>query len=280
MVWPLQTAGRVNHGLDGVRERAIAIASEAGALLMEAFRTAPAFRAKRTASDLVTELDERCEALLRERLAQAFPGVAVVGEEAGGDRADAVWYVDPIDGTSNFAHGHPYFCISLGLWEGAQPICGVVHAPAMSLTYAAIRGRGVERNGAPVRVSGTRELGRALLSTGFPSDRATRTPDPYAGFLHLDRASHGIRRCGAAALEQSLVADGAYDGFWELGLAPWDLAAGVLFVREAGGTVTNLSGDPITLDAGEVLASNGFLHEPLLLALAHARALPPPDPMA
>lgn len=261
-------------------DAAVTIARDAGALLMGGFRAGAVARSKRTSSDLVTELDERCEAFLRERLTAAFPGVAVVGEEAGGERADAVWYVDPIDGTSNFAHGHPYFCLSLGLWVGGRPALGVVHAPAMGLTYTAARDRGVRRNDVPVRVSTTTDVGRALLASGFPADRATRRPDPYPPFVHLDRSSHGLRRCGAAALEQSLVADGAYDGFWELGLAPWDLAAGVLFVQEAGGTVTDLAGAPITLDAGEILASNGFLHEPLLLALAHARALPGEKPMA
>ena len=280
MVCPLHGGAAVTHELESLKARAGAIAHDAGALLLEAFRSAPAVRSKRTASDLVTELDERCEAFLRERLEAAFPGVAVVGEEAGGERADALWYVDPIDGTSNFAHGHPWFCVSLGLWEGGRPVCGVVHAPALGLTYAAARGRGVTRNGVAVRASSTTDLSRALLASGFPSDRATRVPSPYPAFVQLDRASHGIRRCGAAALELSLVADGAYDGFWELGLQAWDLAAGVLFVQEAGGTVTDLSGEPIALDAGEILASNGHLHEALLLALAHARSLPGVDPMA
>lgn len=271
----------MTDSLDALQARAIQIAREAGELLLQGFRSSPAMRAKRTESDLVTEYDERCEALLRERLSAAFPGVAVVGEEAGGDEGgQAVWYVDPIDGTSNFGHGHPYFCISLGLWEGTSPVCGVVYAPAMGLTYAAARGRGVTRNGERCRVSSVRELGRALLSSGFPSDRATRRPDPYRAFVGIDRASHGLRRCGAAALEQSLVADGAYDGFWEVGLAAWDLAAGALFVKEAGGEVSDFEGRPLSLDAGEVLASNGFLHEQLLLALAHARALPAIDEMA
>jgi myo-inositol-1(or 4)-monophosphatase len=276
LVRPLQFWRRVTEPLLSLRNAAVDIAREAGALLMEGFRSAPAFRAKRSESDLVTEYDERSEHLLRERLGAAFPGVAVVGEETGGERGGgAVWYVDPIDGTSNFGHGHPYFCISLGLWEGESPVCGVVHAPAMGLTYAAARGQGVERIGERVRVSAVRELPRALLSSGFPSDRATRRPDPYNAFVAVDRASHGLRRCGAAALEQSLVADGACDGFWEVGLAAWDLAAGALFVKEAGGEVTDLEGRPLALDAGEVLASNGLLHEPLLVALAHARALPP-----
>jgi myo-inositol-1(or 4)-monophosphatase len=266
----------VSTELDTLRDRAVEIAREAGELLLTGFRSNPALRSKRTDSDLVTEFDERCESLLRERLAMSFPGTAVVGEEKGGeDRADGVWYVDPIDGTSNFAHGHPYFCLSLALWEGSRPVCGVVHAPAMGLTYAAARGRGVTRNGVPCRVSSVRELSRALLASGFPADRATRRQDPYAGFVRVDKKSHGVRRCGAAALEQSLVADGAYDGFWEVGLASWDVAAGAFFVQEAGGVVTGLGGEPFALDAGHYLASNGHLHEALLLALAHAGALPP-----
>lgn len=270
----------VNGELDGLRDRAVEIAREAGELLLTGFRSRPTLREKSTASDLVTEFDERCESLLRARLERAFPGTVVVGEEEGGDRgADGVWYVDPIDGTSNFAHGHPYFCVSLALWEGTRPVCGVVHAPAMGLTYAAARGRGVTRNGVPCRVSDVRELPRALMATGFPADRATRRPDPYPAFVAVDRASHGLRRCGAAALEQSLVADGAYDAFWEIGLAPWDLAAGTFFVEEAGGVVTDLEGGRLALDAGEVLVSNGHLHEALLLALAHARALPGIEPM-
>lgn len=266
--------------LDGLRDRAEVIAREAGALLMSAFRSPLAVRSKRTSSDLVTELDERCEALLRDRLEAAFPGTAIVGEEAGGERSEGpVWYVDPIDGTSNFAHGHPYFCISLGLWEGARPLAGVVHAPAMGLTYAAARGRGVTRNGEPCRVSSVESLDAALLGSGFPADRATRTPDPYRAFIDLDRRSHGVRRCGAAALELSLVADGAYDAFFEASLMPWDLAAAVLFVTEAGGTVTDREGNPFRLDSafrgqGEVVASNGRVHPALLLALAHGSALP------
>lgn len=266
--------------LDSLRDRAVEIAREAGDLLLAGFRSRPAHRSKATESDLVTEFDERCELLLRDRLLRSFPGTAVVGEEGGGDRsADGVWYVDPIDGTSNFAHGHPYFCISLALWEAGRPVCGVVHAPAMGLTYAAAKGRGVTRNGSACRVSEVRDLSRALLASGFPSDRATRRPDPYAGFVQIDRRCHGVRRCGAAALEQSLVADGAYDGFWETGLAPWDLAAGAFFVEEAGGVASDLGGAALALDAGEVLVTNGHLHEAIVLALAHARALPPIDAM-
>lgn len=274
----MQSRAAVTAEKAEIRDRAELIAKEAGALLMEAFRSPVAIRAKETASDLVTELDERCEALLRERLAVAFPGISIVGEETGGEGGDgAVWYVDPIDGTSNFAHGHPWFCISLGLWENGKPVCGVVHAPAIGLTYTAARGHGVTRNGVPCRVSSVRRLEQSLVSTGFPADRAVRKPDPYRAFAAVDAASQGIRRCGAAALELSLVADGAYDAFWEQGLRPWDLAAAAFFVTEAGGTVTDRTGAPLRLDAGEVVASNGHVHEALLLALAHASALPTND---
>lgn len=268
--------------LKRVLDRTIEIAHQAGALLLDGFRSADhAIRTKQTESDLVTEVDERCEAFLRERLGQSFPGVSIVGEEAGGDAgAGAVWYVDPIDGTSNFAHGHPWFSLSLALCEGGAAVCGVVHAPAIGLTYAALRGHGATRNGVACRVSTDARLERALLASGFPSDRATRVPDPYRPFVALDRASHGIRRCGSAALELSLVADGAYAGFWELGLQPWDLAAGTLFVTEAGGHVSDFDGHPLALDAGQVVASNGLVHEALLLALAHARALPRIEEMA
>ncbi|HJL16033.1 MAG TPA: inositol monophosphatase family protein [Sandaracinaceae bacterium LLY-WYZ-13_1] len=262
--------------LPALRDGAEDAAREAGALLLAGFRADPSIRTKRTTSDLVTEHDERCERLLRERLASLLPEASVVGEEQGGDaRADLVWYVDPLDGTSNFAHGHPWFSTSIGLWRGETPLVGVVHAPAMGLTYAAARGHGLSRQGAPARCSETASLDAALLATGFAADRATRPDNNYREFVALDAVSHGVRRCASAALELSLVADGGYDGFWDRGLGPWDLAAGVLFVREGGGRVTDLEGGPVSLERGEIVASNGPLHDALRNALAHARALPP-----
>jgi myo-inositol-1(or 4)-monophosphatase len=229
-------------------------------------------RSKRTQSDLVTEYDVRCEELLRASIARAFPDHAFVGEEKGGlDSTKPTWYVDPIDGTTNFAHGHPFFCISLGLWDKGEPVAGVVHAPAMGVTYSAARGEGVERDGAPCRVSITDSIERSLLCTGFPKQSGAA---PYRAFEALDRTTHGVRRCAAAALELSLVADGAYDAFWDEDLQAWDLAAGVLFVLEAGGRVSDAYGNPFALRNGTVLASNGAMHGPVLAALAHARALP------
>lgn len=265
--------------LPALLERTVAIAEEAGALLLEGFRGAPAVEAKGEGGDLVTAYDRRCEALLRDRLSPLVPGARVVGEEGGGEPGGLAWYVDPIDGTNNFAHGHPWFCLSIGLWDGDAPLLGVVHAPAMHLMYAAGSGLGCRRNGAPAQVSSATSLDEALMATGFPHDRARRPDNNYRPFVTLDARSHGVRRCAAAALELSMVADGAYDAFWDAGLKPWDLAAGILLIQEAGGRVTDFAGAPVRfVDAphpGQIVATNGPLHQPLQDALAHARALPP-----
>ena len=256
-------------------ERLTAIAHEAGALLMEGFRGDPGARQK-SGTDLVTVFDERCEGLLLERLEVLEPRARFVGEEGGGEAGQGLaWHVDPIDGTNNYAHGHPWFCLSIGLWDGDVAELGVVHAPAMGLTYRAARGAGLERNGARASVSDVDAVERALLATGFPSEPWQAARNNYREYVTLDARSHGVRRCAAAALEICMVAEGAYDGFWDQGLSSWDLAAGALFVAEAGGKVTDLDGGPFDLRSGRILATNGALHDSLLDALAHARALPP-----
>lgn len=252
----------------------VRITEEAGALLMTGFRGDHGAREK-TRGDLVTELDERCEAQLRERLGDRFPHARVVGEEEGGVPEGLTFYVDPLDGTNNYAHGHPWFCVSVGLWDESEPVMGVVHAPAMGLTYSAAVGRGLLRNGEPGSVSTTEELRKSLMATGFDSAPWRQPENNYRAFVHLDALSHGVRRCAAAALEIAMVAEGAYDGFWDQGLAAWDLAAGAILVREAGGCVSDLDGGPFSIHAGRVLATNGHIHEELRDALAHARALPP-----
>lgn len=261
MVHALQCSPDVNGELDSILNQAVSIAREAGVLLMEGWKSSPETRAKRSRKDLVTEYDERSEEIIRARLSAAFPGISIVGEEAGGERRGAsAWYVDPIDGTTNFAHGHPFFCVSIGLWEGPTAIAGVVHAPAMQLTYAASRGRGTTRNGAPCRVSRTADLEDALIGAG-PPFRRKRT-------RALDRISHGLRRSGAAALEIALVADGGLDGFFDRGLKAWDLAAASLCVLEAGGAATDLDGRPVSVDVqAGIIASNGLIHPALCAAL-------------
>ncbi|GAB4207290.1 MAG: inositol monophosphatase family protein [Sandaracinaceae bacterium] len=268
--------------LDG----ALPIARAAGELSLQGWRRAPTVRAK-AKSDLVTEWDQKCERFLRVELARTFPAHGVVGEEAEGPQQadrELVWYVDPIDGTTNFAHGHPFFCIAMGLvargGEGERPVVGVVVAPATQTLWfgaeglGAFRARGDERP-EPVRVSATAVLDDALLSTGFPASRRFTADNNYARFLALDSTTHGVRRCGAAAMEICLVADGAYDGFWDIGLKAWDIAAGAVIVREAGGRVSNMDGSSLDLHGGRLLATNGALHDAMVGALSSGPELPP-----
>jgi myo-inositol-1(or 4)-monophosphatase len=269
--------------LESVLADALPIAREAGALLREGWRTAFTTRSK-APGDLVTELDLKSEALIRERLAARFPDHAFVGEESGASGAgELAWHVDPIDGTSNFAHGHPFFCVAMGLSLRGEPVVGIVHAPALDLEWTAVRGGGARRceptrgggASAPCRVSSASKLEDALLATGFPAWRASRPDNNYRSFLAIDSSSHGVRRCGAAAIEIAMVSDGAYDGFWDLGLRSWDVCASALIVREAGGTVTSIDGSPFRLDGREIVATNGRLHGELLMRIAAPTELPP-----
>jgi myo-inositol-1(or 4)-monophosphatase len=262
-----------------VLAEALPLAREAATLLLEGFRRALTVRTK-SRSDLVTDYDVECEARIRKGLAVRFPRHTMVGEEGGGESSELVWYVDPIDGTTNFAHGHPFFCVAMGLVHRGVPEVGIVIAPALALEWTAVRGGGAMRNGEKCRVSETDSLEHALLSTGFPSWRATRADNNYRDFLALDAASHGVRRCGASAIELAMVADGTYDACWDIGLKPWDIAASTLFVREAGGMVTDFDGSGpdfarFAETGGRVLASNGRLHEQIRQARSGAVPLPP-----
>jgi myo-inositol-1(or 4)-monophosphatase len=254
-----------------------AIAADAAVVLMQAWRRPGTRIEYKGEIDLVTESDRASEALIRERVARSLPGVDLVAEEQGGvvhgDRP--VLYADPLDGTTNFAHGHPFFAVSLGLLCGDALEVGVVVAPALGWTHAAARGLGATRNGEPCRVSETAVLDRALLATGFPYDRRTSPENNFRAFVDLKRKAQGVRRCGAASLDLCLVADGTYDGYWERKLNPWDLAAGALLVTEAGGRVTGFGGEAVDVRKGNLVASNGVLHDELLAALAEAEAKPP-----
>ncbi len=268
-----------------VLDRAHPIAREASSLVLEGWRRAPSIRSKGR-SDLVTEYDTKSERLLRELLAKTFPSHGVVGEEAEGPQQrdrELVWYVDPIDGTTNFAHGHPFFCIAMGLVAREDdreiPVAGIVIAPALGTVWSAARGLGAHRKSAlgeeHIAVSSNASLEDALLSTGFPASRRANADNNYARFLELDSQTHGVRRCAAAAMEICLVADGAYDAFWDLGLKAWDLAAGAVIVAEAGGRVSNMDGSPLDLHGGRLLASNGAIHATLVQTFAGAPSLPP-----
>lgn len=249
----------------------IEIAQEAAALAMSGFRIGTRID-KKGAIDLVTEYDVAAEKLIRARLEAAFPGQRVVGEELEDHgEGDAVWYVDPIDGTTNFAHGHPFFCTAIALFAEGQVQVGVVAAPALGIVWASERGKGATRNGVACSVSSTASLGDALCATGFPYDRWTTDDDNLREHRAFLKCIRGIRRCGSAAIDLCLVAEGTYDLYWEQRLNPWDMCAGALMVEEAGGKLSDYHGGPADPRTGQLVASNGPLHESALTVLGEAR---------
>jgi myo-inositol-1(or 4)-monophosphatase len=250
-----------------------AIAREAGALLMHYFHQHLKIEYKGDA-DLVTAADRAAEKLIRERISQHWPGHDVLGEEQGltDQGSDYRWYVDPLDGTTNFAHGYPVFCVSMGLerrlqGEQAHRVGAVIYDPTRDELFSAAQGSGAHLNGVPIRVSKTPALKESILGTGFPSKKRHKNPNIF--FYHqITLRSHGVRRAGSAALDLCNVAAGRFDGFWEFNLNPWDTAAGVLIVEEAGGKVTRFDGAPFEIDSRETLATNGLIHNELLREFA------------
>jgi myo-inositol-1(or 4)-monophosphatase len=244
--------------------RMTAIAREAGRLLMTYFERRIGYEYKGDV-DLVTEADRASEKLIVQRIREFFPSHDIVGEE--GTRKDSGsdfrWYVDPLDGTTNFAHGYPVFCVSLGVQAKSGLLAGVLYDPTRDELFAAEKGKGANLNGRAIHVSKTKKLSESLLATGFPSHKRHKNPNIH--FYHqLTLRSHGLRRAGSAALDLANVASGRYDGFWEFNLNPWDTSAGVLLVREAGGTVTRFDGSEWRIDSSETLGSNGLLHEEMM----------------
>jgi myo-inositol-1(or 4)-monophosphatase len=251
-----------------------AIAREAGALLMQHFHQHLKIEYKGDA-DLVTAADRASEVLIRERIREQWPTHDVLGEEQGlsDQGSEYRWYVDPLDGTTNFAHGFPVFCVSIALehqepeHRGLEPkgerVAAVVYDPTRDELFSAEQGRGAQLNGEAIHVSKTGTLKESLLATSFPSRKRHKNPNIY--FYHqITLHSHGVRRAGSAALDLCNVAAGRFDGFWEFNLNPWDTAAGVLIVEEAGGKVTRFDGSPFEIDSRETVASNGLIHEALL----------------
>lgn len=269
-----------------------AIAEDAGRVVMEGFRRGVKIEQK-GAIDLVTDRDRASEALIRARMAAAFPEHGLVAEEGGGDdeqrKKELVWFCDPLDGTTNFAHGHFFFAVSLGLCRRGVPVLGVVHAPALRTTWWGGPGLGAFRatEGTPVepcRVRGGRTLSESVLATGFPYDRRTSPENNVREMSRIVVQVRGIRRCGAAAIDLSLVADGTYDGYWEQKLAPWDLSAGAAIAWGAGARLTRYDGRDLSETglegralgeeayASRIVATNGLIHDELLREIAAARA--------
>jgi myo-inositol-1(or 4)-monophosphatase len=253
--------------------KASEIAREAGALLRDYFAQGVETEYKGDV-DLVTVADRSAEKLIRGRLAEVFPEHGIYGEEGTREGLDREfrWYVDPLDGTTNFAHGFPQFCVSMGLERRSSGLsqsadgtleAAVIYDPLRNELFTAEKGRGSWVNDKPIRPSRTPELAEALVATGFPSRKRHTSPNIH--FYHeFTLRSHGVRRAGSAALDLAYVAAGRLDAFWEFNLNPWDTAAGILLVEEAGGRATDFSGNHFQLSSLEVLASNGRIHDELL----------------
>lgn len=242
-------------------EVAVEAALEGGAILLAEFAH-PAKISYKGEVDIVTQADRRSEQAVVTRLRTHFPTHAIVAEEGGGYETDSPfrWHVDPLDGTTNFAHGYPCFAVSIGLEEDGELIAGAIYQPISKELFTAARGEGAFMNQQRIHVSNIERLATSLLATGFPSVKRSQNPN-IQFYWDFTLRSHGVRRDGSAALDLAAVACGRFDGFWEFGLHSWDTAAGVLLVRESGGTVTTFSGQAYRPGDHETLASNGHVHE-------------------
>jgi len=243
---------------------AIETARDAGRVLLEKFGRIETIT-KKGDINLVTEADLASEALIIERIRSHFPRHAILAEESGeaiviGSDSEYKWIIDPLDGTTNYAHGYPCFCVTIALEHNGEIVSGVTYDPTRDELFAAEKGRGATLNGKPIRVSATAELGNALLVTGFPYDFKIR--EKFARHLtEFLLASRGVRRDGSAAIDMAYVACGRFDGFWEEGLNPWDVAAGKLLIEEAGGVVSYYDGAKFSIYTPPIVASNGLIHE-------------------
>lgn len=255
-------------------ERFLDVACEAarlaGAVLMSYLGKLESIDEK-SPGNLVTEADKVSEKTILAVLQRHFPDHGILAEESGlGGAAESpyLWAVDPLDGTTNFAHRYPAFTVSIGLLIDRVPVLGVVYDPWRDELFSAAQNMGAFRNYQPIQVSGNTELARSLLVTGFAYDRRETPDNNYAEFCHFTHLTQGVRRGGSASLDLAYVACGRLDGYWERGLGPWDIAAGVVLVREAGGLVTAYDGSPFDLDSGRILAANGRLHKQMVDELA------------
>ena len=276
-------------------ETAEAIAREAGALLRDFYRSGVHAEYKGDV-DLVTEADRASEALITKRLHAAFPEHGIYGEEGTRTALESEfrWYVDPLDGTTNFAHGFPVFCVVLGCErrspglpadQDGEMVAGIIYDPLRDELFSAAAGQGATLNGEPIHVSRTKLLQESLIATGFPSHKRHRSPNAHF-YQEFTLRSHGVRRAGSAALDLAYVACGRMDGYWEFNLNPWDTSAGFLLVEEAGGTVTHFDGSPFTLDSREVFATNALIHAEMgtlfadMFAGRNLEAIPTPQEFA
>jgi myo-inositol-1(or 4)-monophosphatase len=252
------------------RSTAVAAAHVGGKIIADAYRTDfQVYYKQGTTTNLVTEIDRKSEAAIVQALSSAYPDHCILAEEGGETRKPSRcrWYVDPLDGTTNFAHGFPMFCVSIGLSVEDRMILGVVYDPLRNELFEAELGVGAFLNGNPIHVSTVDSLKKALLVTGFPYDHDGRQENlPYFGRFAIE--SQGVRRTGSAAIDLCYVAAGRIDGFWELGLNPWDVAGGSIIVTEAGGRITDFAGDTFSAHGVQTLATNGLIHQAMMDVIA------------
>lgn len=241
------------------------VAQDAGQILLKGQEEGFSVKYKGK-SDLVTEIDKKSEQFIVEQILTAFPDHSILGEEGSNQTKDTNyrWIIDPIDGTTDFAHGHPYFCVSIGLEIDGEMAVGAVYAPVYKELFSAAKGMGAFLNDTKMSVSEVETLEEALLGTGFNPSAPELIKENITHFEYFQNKSHGIRRCGAAALDICFVAAGRLDGFWENGLSAWDMAAGKIIVEEAGGTVTALNGNPLNIENRQILATNAKIHQPMV----------------
>ncbi len=266
----------LNIFLDIATEAALA----AGSVLQQFWGNLESIEEKGRSGDLVTNADRAAEAEILKVFQRHLPEHPILAEESGpiaGSQSDYLWAIDPLDGTTNYAHQYPFYAVSIGLLYQGKPVVGVVFAPFLNELYRAATGLGATCNRQPIHVSKTATLANSLLVTGFAYDRRERDDNNYAEFCRLTHLTQGVRRGGSAAVDLAFVACGRLDGYWERGLSPWDLAAGIVLVEEAGGRVTAYDHSPFQMDSGRILATNGPLHEPLGDVLQNTRPLGNPD---
>ena len=245
-------------------------ALEAGAILQDKFRNLKHIQEKGRSGDLVTEADKAAEAMVLKVLNRHVPEHQILAEESGtlgGNQSKYLWAIDPLDGTTNYAHGYPISAVSIGLMIEGIPQVGVVYNPFRDELFRAAKGLGATCNRRPIQVSQTDRLKNTLLVTGFAYDRRENTDNNYAEFCYLTHLTQGVRRSGSASLDLTDVACGRLDGYWERGLSPWDIAAGIVIVEEAGGMVTAYDKTPVDVKSGRLLVTNGKIHDSLSQAL-------------
>jgi myo-inositol-1(or 4)-monophosphatase len=255
------------------------VARQAGAVLLEGYGNVRHIQQK-GAIDLVTEFDKRSEEVIISAIQQKFPDHAILAEESGHNKtiSEYQWVIDPLDGTTNFAHGIPIFSVSIGLLRNNSPVAGVVYDPYRNEMFSAERGHGARLNNNPIHVSSRTDLGQAVISTGFPYDLRTNPRNNFTQFVQFQLRTQSVRHLASAALDCAWTAMGRLDGYWEFGVKPWDIGAGALIVREAGGRVTSADGDENLLADDSILLSNSLLHDQMLRVLREGNEAPLPSP--